>query len=61
VEKTGPLKTVQKFEIDKKYLRSQNISPDAIDKLYNSLYIYTYGINNTFEEILSLTKLSEYT
>lgn len=48
VDKTGPLRTVQKFEIDKKYLKSQNISAEAIDKIYNSLYVYTYGINNTF-------------
>ena len=48
VEKTGPLKTVQKFQIDKKYLRSQNIDDELIEKLYNSLYVYTYGINNTF-------------
>jgi hypothetical protein len=51
---------VQKFEIDKKYLRSQNIANETIDKLYNSLYVYTYGINNTFEEIMSLTKSNEH-
>lgn len=60
VEKTGPLRTVQKFEIDKKYLKSQNISGEVVDKLYNSLYVYTYGINNTFTELLSLTKASEH-
>jgi hypothetical protein len=48
VDKTGPLRIVQKFEIDKKYLKSQNISQEVIDKIYNSLYVYTYGINNTF-------------
>lgn len=48
VDKTGPLRTVQKFEIDKKYLKSQNISVELIDKMYHSLYVYTYGINHTF-------------
>jgi hypothetical protein len=28
--------------------------------LYNSLYVYTYGINNTFTELLTLTKVSEH-
>jgi hypothetical protein len=60
VDKTGPLKTVQMFEIDKKHLKSQNMSPETIDKIYNSLYVYTYGINHTFEEILSLTKMNEH-
>ncbi len=58
VEKTGPLRTVQRFQIDKKYLKSQNIPGDFIDKLYNSLYVYTHGINNTFSDILALTKTS---
>ena len=49
VEKTGPLLTLQKFELDRKYLRTQNIAPEAIDKLYNSLYIYTHGIDNVFK------------
>ena len=56
VDKTGPLKTVQKFNIDKKYLRSQNISHEGIEKIYNSLYIYTYGINAAFSDVVSLTK-----
>jgi hypothetical protein len=41
-------------------LKSQNITGEVIDKLYNSLYVYTYGINNTFSEILALTKTSEH-
>ncbi len=36
------------------------MSGDLIDKLYNSLYVYTYGINNTFNEIVSLTKVNEH-
>jgi hypothetical protein len=60
VDKTGPLRTVQKFNIDKKYLRSQNVSHEVIDKIYNSLYIYTYGISNTFNEVIELTKSGEH-
>jgi len=48
--------TVRKFELDRKYLKTQNISEDTIAKLYNSLYVYTHGIDNLFKEMLALTK-----
>ena len=52
----GMLKTLNKFELDKRYLLSQNIPASVIDKLYNSLYIYTHGINNIFSELLQYIK-----
>lgn len=54
----GMLKTLNKFELDKRYLLSQNIPASVIDKLYNSLYIYTHGINNIFAELLQFIKTS---
>jgi hypothetical protein len=52
------LTTVKKYQIDKQYLKSQNIPVEIIDRLYNTLFIYTHGINNIFTELLSFVKTS---
>ena len=52
----GLLKTLKKFELDKRYLQSQNISAEKVEKLYQSLYIYTHGINQVFKELLLFIK-----
>ena len=39
------------YGLDKKMLKSKNISEETIDKIYKKLYIYTKGLGITFEEI----------
>ena len=52
----GMFKTLHKFELDKRYLQSQNIPSEVIEKMYNNLYIYTHGINNIFSDLSKYVK-----
>jgi hypothetical protein len=54
IDTTGePLKTLKKYELDKASLRNLHLSFEAIQKIHKSLFVYSEGIKNAFNEMLA--------
>lgn len=44
---------MRKYQVDKRQLLGQSISLEEVDKLYHSLYIYSYGMKKVLGDLLS--------
>lgn len=44
---------MRKYQVDKRHLLGQNIPMEDIDKLYHSLYIYSYGFGKVLSDLLN--------
>jgi hypothetical protein len=49
----GPLRGVRKFLVDRRHLLAQNISNEEVDKLYQSLFMYSHGLRKVIGSILN--------